>query len=348
MRPASLSLAGAGSFDTTNDVKTQTLLLIVGLTISPLNAQSLSPADREALIERLEKLRDSANARVDERFRLAISAYRNASASESSASELYLNCVEKVNFTDLRKKTADFREWKRKEAEKLAAPGLGLALRLQLSWLTLTLRAASEDPDHEALAAGAQDIIEAIARDADKLKQQRQLLTQPVTSTVFAKAYDIGEVRLQKWAMAPLPLEAVYEQILLPPLRKPDGIQSLRAAWLRRIQQEMTIQEAWSAADANGNANGNGEQRKIGTAAALRPPQYELFLAETVPALQWRMEVDLFKAGDQQASALRMLAHLEKHIAHKSAREWSDQFRQLLTPPQEAAPLRPAEQPVAP
>ncbi len=314
-------------------MKTRAFVVLAGMAFCPLHAQGLSPADREALLERLEKLRESADARVDERFRMAISAFRSASASEAAASGFYLDCIEKVNFTDQRKKPADFREWKRKEAEKLAAPGLGLALRLQLAWLMLTLRAASDEPDHQALAAGAREIIDAIARDADKLKEQRQLLTQAVTSTAFAKAYDIGEVRVAKWPLAPLPLEAVYEQLLLPPLRKPDSIQDLRAAWLRRIQQEMAIQEAWSAA----NAESEGEQRKIGTAAALRPPEYEVFLAESVPAFQWRMEVDLFKAGDQQAAAINMLAHLEKHIAHKSAREWSDQFRQLLTPPEPPA-----------
>ena len=41
-----------------------------------------------------------------------------------------------------------------------------LALRHQLRWLILTLQAASEKPDRAKLAADAQEIVDAIFRDA--------------------------------------------------------------------------------------------------------------------------------------------------------------------------------------
>jgi len=58
------------------------------------------------------------------------------------------------------------------------------------------------------------------------------------------------------------------------------------------------------------------------------------------------MEVDLFRNGDQSGAAARMMNHLEKYIAHPSAREWAKQFEVLLKPvafvtPDE--PKKPAE-----
>ncbi|RPJ35295.1 MAG: hypothetical protein EHM17_03110 [Verrucomicrobiaceae bacterium] len=295
------------------------------LAIQPAGAETLSPADREALLEKLEKLRENADSKVDARFRMAIAAYNAAAGGDQAAAEFHLQCIEKVDFMDQLKKNSDFREWKRKEAEKLSAPGRGLALRLQLRWLILTLRAASEKADRDPLISGVQEIVAAIARDAEKLKDHRQILSQPVTSSVFAKAYDIGEVTLEKWPLAPGDIGQIYEQILLPPLHKPGQLEALRSAWIRRIQQEMAVQESW--AGENDPAN-----RRIGTAAELRPPEYDFFVAETVPELQWQMELDLFKHGDEQAAALRMLGHLEKHINHKSARSWAAEFGKLLNP----------------
>jgi hypothetical protein len=319
----------------TGSMRMPVMLVVPALALAPVCAETLSPADREALLERLEKLREDAASKVDARFRMAIAAYSAAAGSDAAAAELHLNCVEKVDFVDQRKKTADFREWKRKEAEKLSAPGRGLALRLQLRWLILTLRAASEKTDRGQLVSGVQDVVDAVVREAEKLKDHRQILNQAVTSSVFARAYDITGVAVEKWPLAPGQIGQIYEQVLLPPLRRPDRLEALRSVWIRRIQQEMAIQEFWAGEN-------DPASRRIGTVESLRSPEYEVFIAEAVPELQWQMEMDLFKNGDEQAAAVRMLGHLEKYIGHKSAGKWGEDFRKILNPepsaPQAAAP----------
>ena len=57
------------------------------------------------------------------------------------------------------------------------------------------------------------------------------------------------------------------------------------------------------------------------------------------------MEVDLFTHGDESGAAVRMLAHLEKHIAHPSAREWSDELQKKLKRATPVTPPNPAETP---
>ncbi len=75
---------------------------------------------------------------------------------------------------------------------------------------------------------------------------------------------------------------------------------------------------------------GNGK-RRIGMADAMRGPEFEQFVAETVPELHWTMEMDLFRHGDERNAAVRMLAHLEKNLGHKSARKWATEFTALLS-----------------
>jgi len=290
------------------------------LMVSPASADMLAPADREALLQKLESMREDANAKVDARLKAAAAAFSAGASSNDAALELYLKCVEKLNFEDQGKKNADFREWKKKEADKLNSPGFGLALRLQLNWLMLTLRAASPKTDRQQLLAPAQEIVDAVVRQAKALKDHRQILDQGVTSSIFARTYEIKDVNAEKWPMAPGSIEQIYETLLLPPLRKPDQLNALRSMWSRRIQQELSVREAWSG-DEGKPKNGESQQKS----------PYETFVVERLPDLQWQMELDLFENGDQQSAAMRMLQHLERHVAHKSARRWTADLERILS-----------------
>ncbi|MGL4400411.1 MAG: hypothetical protein ACRCXD_11120 [Luteolibacter sp.] len=317
-------------------MKIPILILCPALAMQGLRAELLSDADRETLLENLDKLKDGAEATLDARFRLAIAAYRNAMTSDAAAIELFLNCTEKVNFKDEQMKAMDFREWRRKEDERLSDPALGLALRHQLRWLVLTLQAASEEADRAKLAVEAQNIVDAIFSDPEKLSGQEKTLGQAVTSSVFAQAYDINSVKVEKWPLSPIQLEQIYTEILLPPYQKPGSTSQLRAAWIKRIQQEgAKVEHMADDRRRNGgnNRNEEREEKRVGMASALRPPEVERFIADTVPKLMWDMEMDLFTYGDQTGAAVRMLAHLEKHISHPSAREWGEELRKVLTPP---------------
>ncbi len=288
-------------------------------------AEVLTEQERETLLKRLEALQSSAEERVDARFRAAIAAYSSAAGSPAAAADLYLKCVEKVNFTDQKRKNQDFRDWKRKESEKISSPGFGLALQIQLRWLILTLQAASENADRAQLAATAQGIVNSMIDNKSTLAGHKSILSQAVTSSVFASAYEINHIEVKNWTLSPGEIGAVYGEIILPPLRAGRQAQALRTAWSQRIQQEMALRENEPDDDAT-----NG--RRIGLSSANRSPAYERFAAETLPQLQWEMEVDLYKHGDQRAAAARMLAHIEKNITHKGATKWGEELVELLTP----------------
>jgi len=305
------------------------LATAVGIIHAP--AAPLSDADREALIERLDALKQAATERLDARFRAGFQAYGAALGSDDDALALYLKCVEKVDFIDQKKKESEFREWKRKEDEKLSKPAFKTALRHQLNWLSLTCQAASENADRERLAALAQSSMDAIFRDIENLKDQQTVLKQSVTGTVFAKAYEIGNLKLEKWSTSPVDIQSVYENIVMPPMRNPSNIDKLRETWLRRIQQEGAVAEYWTGKEGRRDNNNREEGRSNIADANARSPEMDRFLTETLPGLGWQMEMDLFKSGDQAAAAVRMIGHIEKHIGHSSAKGWSEQFRAMLT-----------------
>ncbi|MBC8127464.1 MAG: hypothetical protein H8M99_10030 [Gloeobacteraceae cyanobacterium ES-bin-144] len=325
--------------------KTLSFVLCVALTTSAAYPDKLSDSDRETLLETLERLIANADATVDARFRMALAAYMQAMTSDDAAMELYLKCVEKVNFTDADKKSADFREWKKNESERLSSEGFKLALRFQLRWLVLTLKASSDKADPKLIGAEAETTVDAMFAEATKFKTYAEVLNQSVIGTVFAKSYELGKIENSKFPKSPMELESIYEQIIMPPLRNPASVEALRTAWIKRITQEgiKTEMLALSAKNKGKEQDKGKAKEKEETEKAL-----ENFTTDTLPALRWKMELDLFANGDENGAAVRMLNHIQQYLTHHSAREWTEQFMGLLKPKPKVAPAPNPAPPAAP
>jgi len=288
--------------------------------MSVARGEGLSDADRETILQRLGTIQEAANSRVDQKYRTALSAFSSAASSEKAALDLYLDSIELVNFKQQDKSVSDFLEWKRSNKEKLSETGFKLALQYQVRWFILVLNAASEEPDMERLASESANILDSIIAQAEDLNGHRSTLQQSVTSTVFAKAYEVNGIKVEEFPLAALQIDALYDQVLLPPLRRVDRISSLRNAWKKRIFQKGELVRLWSVKP--------GEHLRQGE----RTPEYEKFIEEDVPALRWKAELDAFEAGDERGAAVVMLKHIESNITHKSAPAWAEQFVALLTP----------------
>ena len=108
--------------------------------------------------------------------------------------------------------------------------------------------------------------------------------------------------------------------------------------------------EAWGGAKprANPNPKGKGKGEKPDHKPPVAPdstPEYERFVNETLPDLEWQMELDLFRHGDEAGAAKRMLKQIQNHPDHKSCHAWTEEFANLLKPkppaPAAAAPAPP-------
>lgn len=283
-------------------------------------ADPLSSADRELLLESLDRINQTVSDRVDSRYRAALAAYREAMASEDAAMKFYLQCVEKVDFTDNDRRAADFRAWKKRQDETLSQATMRRALLHQLRWLVLTLRASSENADMEQLSKDGLTAIESIFADKPMLASQRGVLGQSVIGSVFARAYGIQGVRSGKWPTSPLDFSSFFEELVFPRYRATGDFKNLRAAWTRRIQMSMEVAEQ---APSNNNPLRNVIQGDPSR-------RLERGRSADLPGLQWQMETDLFKCGDQRQAATNMVAHLNKYITHPQIESWTNELRALL------------------
>lgn len=294
------------------------------LSLLPLRADPLTQADIEELRERLKAIQEGANGFVDARFKSAVDAYRAALVSDDAAIELYEKCIEKVNFTEQQRKTQDFRNWKRDNEERLKSPAFKQALRHQLNWLLLTLKAAARPEEVTSLGPQASEVLNAIFVHIREIAAEAKMLEAPVTSSVFAKAYELGPLKLENWPTSPMQVGEIYNTIIMPSLRNSGKIPSLTAAWDSRIKMEGAKIEFLSGKAVEVSALSKSDHYS---------PEMVHFIEEIVPDLAWKKEMDLFKAGDQRAAALRMVNHIKTNLTHAKATEWISQFQEAIEPP---------------
>lgn len=290
--------------------------------------ETLTETERLTLIDQLDSLKTEARTRVLGRFEGATAAYTTGMGSEEAAIDLYLKCVEKVDFTDKDRKSSDFRDWKKRNKDRLDDEAYALALRHQLRWTLLTMRAAADREKTHQLADELLETLESIYLAPEELRPHLNVLSTSVTNTAFTRAYELSGYKVPNWPMSPITggggrdpkvkVQAPFDLVIFPALRQKQDYPALRAAWDKRIRYEEITTGFWSPGSRDAE---NGDTL-----------EHEKFLSETQPDLIWQMEEDLFKAGDQKAAALKMLEHLRDNISHTNARDWEARFRELVDP----------------
>ena len=304
-------------------------LLISFAILAPAAAQELTDVDRDLLLDKLKEIQQSANTAAKGRFANAVSAFRAAAASDGAAHDLYLQCVEKVDFQDEAKKARDFREWKKHHKDRRDSPGFRRALRYQLKWLLATIEVSQDPSARDKMPDTAISAIETILADADTLKGNTGLLGQSVLASYFARAYDLSSLQTENWVLAPFSISAMYETVILPPWQNADNVTMLERGWNKRIEHTGLALKNFSV---------EGERDRI--------PEFEKWMKNERLDLIWSKEKDLFTYGNQRTAALRMLDHVKEHLSHPKAPAWVADFTTMVDKeeaPELPEPVKPAE-----
>ena len=291
----------------------QLILLLIALGVNISEAQELTDVDRDLLLDRLKEIQESANNASRGKFSAALSAFRAAATSDNSTHDLFLQCVEKVQFKDEAKKAKDFREWRKRHKDNRDGPGFRRALRYQLNWLIKTIEVSQNPDSKERMPEVAISAIESILGDAKILEGQKGILQADVLGSIFAQAYELRGVSTENWSNAPFQISSMYEDVILPPWQDPEKITMLKKGWDKRIEHTGLAIKLF-------NVGRNDD----------RIPEFEKWMDAGRLDLLWSKQIDLFKNGDQRASALAMLDQVKANLVDERAKGWILDFTNLI------------------
>ena len=293
-------------------------LAVFLLVASGLMAQYTPPVDVNAMLAGLRDLKEKHSKSAKTQLSQTISDFTAAAANEGAALNFYIEAVRVTQFVGQAKEQTAFHDWKKKETDKLSPP----AIRACLRYTTLTLQRAAGATDQQifpVLLAYAQDTQSLLPSISDQ-----DLIHQPVASNIFSRWYNLGDQLsgLENWENSPGNIESMYNQILLPFMRKNRDPRILQY-WDKKIADETAKASNATAAFSTDRFN---ENRR--------------------PELLWSRAEDVIAICRRDEGITTMYSIVKNFSAHPSAGKWIEELQELLAPtPTAAAPATGTEGP---
>ncbi len=289
----------------------------------PLNAaETLTAEQLQKILAELKSIEEVVEGKRLSTRSSAVEMFRSAASSDKAALEFYLKCVKELRFDRHGARFSEFRDWRDKNENRLKDPATLAAMRLQLQYLVLTLRAA-EGVEREILVPELEKFVASIVANYENLEGGGlRTLREAVNRTVFAEAYELNQsLQVKNWSYQPGNTASVYENSVFPYFRA-EAPAGLSPAWDRRIALEKRITELTREEDT----------------VAL-----EKFEDERLPRLYWAKAADVFQNASQQQGAIAMIQLLRTHADHPDATKWLENLRGLLSAA--TAPSEPEDAP---
>jgi hypothetical protein len=304
-------------------------------TDSPLG---LSPDDASALLGQLQKLDEDFAKSEQALLSSALTRIRAATASDSTAAELYLAALRIVSADRTGAAPAAEPEgWRDEQIEWMKESGAPKAIRIQLGWLALLIEASQcEESERPALLRKARLITKEAATVAQELsllpvagngggaerrggagkergpgnrRDAGQFLTQSVLNSVFSEAYNFqNHIKPPAdWSLAPLNLDAVYDRMLLTDARA-NSPSEIAGLWDERIQIEASLHRAIMSEEA-----------------------FKKWGEESGRHLVWRKNLDLLqnKVGGRTAG-LELIRLFKENPTHPNLASWKKDIDDVI------------------
>lgn len=309
-------------------------LTVFGLTTLPARSVELTPDQLASLKARLESIKETLTNQLKARNISAAQAFLEASNSPATAVELYLKCINLVNYTQQGRPESDFRAWKDNQGDRLKNPAFLQSLQNQLRYLALSCQAA-ETEDKAQIFNSLISYVDSLSRLTEPPSGE---LTQSVAGSIFARAYHIENMLggNQNWEPVPINIAGIYSKTILPYLRQNDP-GSLMGAWDRRIEQQARLVNMLEAAKASELRGLNrDESRRVRNQqsnqnGAVKEHSKEEFEKKTLPLLHWGKLKDKFVYADALAGASEMLQFVEANLQTEIGEQLFSEFEALIT-----------------
>ncbi|MDF1658160.1 MAG: hypothetical protein P1U58_11155 [Verrucomicrobiales bacterium] len=299
-------------------------------------ASDLTLEQIESIKKQAEEIEKAIEENSANRNLTAGDRFAAAAASPREAMDLYIDCIELVNYEREGRPGSDFREWREDPRNNLDDPSKAKSIQIQLRYLSLTCKAA------EAKDRG--DVIEPLMAYIESLSELDEFptgdLIGPVTNSVFVKAYDLERFLNQNsgWEASPLKIGGMYEQTILPFLRL-ENPAALMNAWSKRIEQELRMVEILEAnresllrgmdRDQQKRARDNQQRQERGS-ELLSDFDTHNFRVRTMPRLRWNKLKDMFLYVNEVEAVQAMLPFLKEHLSHELGPEFFADFDGMI------------------
>lgn len=301
-----------------------TLVTVCVAAASPLAAlgqQDLPELNADALLKEIETMEQKQKSAKEQERAAIVAAVAGAATTGPVAANFYEKAIEEVQFKGKKDKASAYVDWKKANADFLRSREMQTALLLHLKYLEMALqRKGMENPENmvPGILAYVNEVIAAdrmFSGQAQKPKEQSNLLDQPLGQSVFAQWLQLGQ-----W----LPEDKIWE----PKPGDVGGILEKNVRTVLRETKDPRLLQTW-------DLQLQVEADRI-TEGRLQH-EIDKFNNVTRPKLLFKKAQDMVVLGQPNRAAGEIVALLRANPSHPDFSAWLAAARGLLA-------TKPAEQ----
>lgn len=289
----------------------------------------LKREDLEKMLEQLEVLRKSLNAKHARENAGALKAFASAAQSPVSAGQFYMDCLKKTRFVDAGKRTSVWREYRDRREDEFDSLYFRQAQQLKLKYLVLTIKAGQEE-DRTVLVPALISLLDEVSKLDGRA---HDAVEGSVDGSIYVEAYAIeNSINPGSWAMDLSNIPAVYETNIFPLYRK-DKNPLLVSAWQSCLSQTTDFMRAKDVEFKRQEREARKEERQNGggpVTSQVKENPYDIFQREELPEIKWAMCLDLNKHGFQDQALVHMFEVIGEHKDYPEMATWLSELETEL------------------
>lgn len=310
------------------NMKSKTFFFL--LLCSSLHAEKMTEQEKADYHSKVKALLQLSQSAIKKKNKKTHDILKEAAKNKTTCLNLHYDAVKEINFTSKGKKHSDFIAWRKQNRSKLTHKSSQHWLQAQVRWLNFAVESKNleDDPNLEAKFIKAlnkylHDFYQELEQFSQNSKEAgislQNEFRKNIMQSEISQFLEIQHATKNNWPHNPSKIAAIYDNHLLPYIRKKGSTKQLIEAWEKRINYEEQIIQALHGLEKKGLRQKTGILEKQ-------------FHTKVKPKLLWNMYQDLYKQGEERKSANKMIEHIKKHKTHPDSSKWTKQLLQLLQP----------------
>jgi len=249
-----------------------------------------------------------------------ITILQGALHNSSSATRLYENAVEKLQFQGLKGEAQAFDDWKKKNANLLGSKEMESALRLHLRYLVLSLERGGAEKGEDfanpslAYAVELESALLDQAKPGNLPPEVKSLLERSLAESIFTKSMDLSNwlPKDKDWEMKPGDFNGILEKNVRP--------------FFRALKNPLLVQ-TWDM------------QMKFQAQRITRgrlDHEADSYNSITLPKVVFSRANDMLILGQNDQGCTEILQLIRTHPAHQDFPQWVSRVREILNSKKES------------